>query len=236
MQGLIALFLVLIAAPVYGAGVMKDLAAPPPGATLPVVINRTLKPHHVRPGQPISAELIQTVPVSAKVELPKGAKLDGRVVKVGGSSISILFDRLGWKGRTIPVRVKLVAAAAMMNVYDTGVPLSGPDRGTASRSDWTTRQVGGDQIFLSGGSGTVYDRYSQPVGYADYTGVYANPSAPGKLPRAVGPFSTTASGLHGFPEFSIESTGGAGLPITLIASKPNWVIRSGSALLLEVVR
>jgi hypothetical protein len=239
MRCLIAFLLLSIATPGYGvsgARVIKDLAPPPAGTTLPVVINRTLKARSLRPGEPISAPLIQSVPVGANLVLPRGAKLDGHIVKVSDSSISILFDHLSWKERTIPVNVRLVAAAAMMNVYDTGVPLSGPDRGTANRGDWTTSQIGGDQLFLQGGSGTVYDKYSQPVGYANYSGVYANPSAPGELPRAMGPFSTTATGLHGFSEFSIASAGGAGAPITLAASKPNWIIRNGSALLLEVVR
>jgi hypothetical protein len=178
MRCLIAFLLLSIATPGYGvsgARVIKDLASPPPGTTLPVVINRTLKAHNLRPGEPISAPLIQSVPVGANLVLPRGAKLDGHIVKVSDSSISILFDHLSWKERTIPVNVRLVAAAAMMNVYDTGVPLSGPDRGTANRGDWTTQQIGGDQIFLSAGSGTVYDKYSQPVGYANLLGVYANP-------------------------------------------------------------
>lgn len=234
MRCLIALLVLGIAAPAY-ARAIKDLAPPPSGATLPVLINQNLKPQNLKGGQPISAQLIQTVPVSNSVDLPKGAKLDGHIVSVSDSSISILFDHLSWKRRTVPVHVRLLAAAGMMNVYDTDVPLAGPDRGTADRGDWTTRQVGGDQIFLQGGSGTVYDKYSQPVGYANYTGVYAKPSGESELPRAMGPFSTTATGLHGFPEFSIASAGGPDMPITLAASKPNWIIRNGSALLLEVV-
>jgi hypothetical protein len=234
MRCLIVLLVLSVAAPVY-ARATKELAPPRPGATLPVVINRTLNAHNLRPGQPISAHLIQIVAVAPDVYLPKGAKLNGHIVNVSDSSIGILFDQLSWKGRSIPVHVRLVAAAGMMNVCDTDVPLAGPDRGTANRNDWTTRQVGGDELFLQGGSGKVYDQYSQPVGYANYTGVYANPSAPGELPRAVGPFSTTATGLHGLPELTIASEGGADSPITLAASKPGWQIRSGSALLLEVV-
>ncbi len=234
MRCLIALLVLGIAAPAGGL-VTKELAPPPPGATLPVVITRTLKPSNLQPGQPVSGELIQIVPVSENIDLPRGTKLEGHIVDVSHSSVSILFDRLSWKGHTIPVHVRLIAAAGMMSVSDTKVPLSAPDRGTSNPGDYTTRQVGGDQIFLQGWSGTVYDRYSQPVGYANYTGVYANPSHPGGLPRALGPFSTTAAGLHGLPELSIASAGGAGVPIKLAASEPRWIIRNGSAMLLEVV-
>jgi hypothetical protein len=232
---LVSLLVLGIAAPVNGSA-SKVLAPPPAGTTLPVIINRTLKSSDLKSGQPISAQLIQIVPVGTNMYLPKGARLDGHILSASDSSISILFDQLSWKGQTIPVHVRLLAAAGMMNVSDTEVPLAGPDRGTADRGDWTTRQVGGDEIFLQGWSGTVYDKYSQPVGYADYTGVYANPSGPGGLPRAMGPFSTTATGLHGFSELSIESAGGAGAPITLTANRPKWQIRNGSAMLLEVVR
>jgi len=234
MRCLIALLVLSVAAPAY-ARATKELAPPPPGATLPVVINRTLKPHSLQPGQPISAQLIQIVPVGPNMYLPRRAKLDGHIVNVSDHSISILFDQLSCNGRTIPVRVRLLAAAGMMNVFDTDLPTAATDRGTANRNDWTTRQIGGDEVYLSGGAGTVYDQYSQPVGYANYTGVYANPPELGKLPRAMGPFSTTATGLHGLPEFSIASAGGADTPITLAASKTNWRILGGSALLLEVV-
>ena len=234
MRCLIALLVLSIAAPVY-ARAIEQLAPPPPGATLPVLLNKTLKAHNLQPNQPITVQLAQDVPIRANINLPKGAKLDGRVVSANDSSISILFDQLRWKKQTIPVHVRLLAAAAPNNVYWTKLPLGGTDRSTSSPADWTTRQIGGDEVYLSAGSGTVYDQYSDPVGYANFSGVYANPSGPGALPRAMGPFSTTATGLHGFPTLSIASAGDASTPITLAASKPDWEIGNGSAFLLEVV-
>jgi hypothetical protein len=235
MRCLIGFLALSVALPVCAAPAAKELAPPPPGATLPVVLNQTLKPGRLQPGQPVTADLWQTVPVSNQTSLPKGTKLAGHVVSVSDSSVSILFDHLRWKARTLPVHVRLIAAAAPNNVYDTRLPLGGTDRGTSSPADWTTRQIGGDEVYLSAGSGKVYDQYSQPVGFADFSGVYASPSAPGELPRAVGPFSTTATGLHGLREFSIVSSGDATTPITLAASKPNWQLGNGSAILLEVL-
>ena len=235
MRYSIALLVLGVAATVQAAHITKELAPPPPGTTLPVLIDRTLKPHDLQAGQPVNAELAQTVPVSARVSLPQGAKLDGHIVNVNYFSISILFEQLRWKGQTLPVHVRLIAAAATYDVYNTRLPVGGTDRGTSSPADWTTRQVGGDEVYLSAGSGTVYDQYSQPVGYADSSGVYASPSASGALPHAMGPFSTTATGLHGFRELSVVSSGGANTPITLAASRPDWQIGNGSAFLLEVV-
>ncbi len=240
MRSMIAIVLLCTAAwlcPQQAAAhATKDLVAPPAGATLPVVINRTLKPHNLQVGQPVTAKLLQTVPVSPRTSLPAGTKLVGRVVSVSGKSISILFEELRWKDRTLPVRVRLIAAAAPNNVYDTKLPLGATDRATSNPNDWTTRQVGGDEVYLSGGSGKVYDQYSQPVGFANFSGVYASPTSPDQPPRAMGPFSTTASGLHGFPALSIVAQGGANAPITLAASKSNWQIGNGSAFLFEVVR
>jgi hypothetical protein len=239
MRSLIAILVLCVAGTVYAqapARETKDLAPPPPGATLPVLINRTLKSHNLRAGQPVTVQLLQTVPVSAQVILPAGTKLDGHVVNVSDTSLSILFDQLRWKDRTLPVHVRLLAAAAPKDVYDTKLPLGATDRATSNPADWTTRQVGGDEVYLSGGSGKVYDQYSQPVGYANFSGVYASPPSPSQLPRAMGPFSTTASGLHGFPALSIVSAGGSSAPITLASTRPNWQIGNGSAFLLEVVR
>jgi len=237
MRRFLIAFLTLSAALQVGAApTTKELAPPPPGATLPVLINKTLKPHNLQPGQSITVEFVQTVPVSNQVSLPRGTKLDGRVIGVSDSSISILFDQLRWKGRTLPVHVRLVAAASPYDVLQTRLPLGATDRSTSDEHDWTTRQIGGDEVYLSAGSGKVYDKYSEPVGFADFSGVYASPTAPGHLPRAVGPFSTTATGLHGFREFSIISPGDVNVPITLAASKPKWEIGRGSAVLLEVVR
>jgi hypothetical protein len=104
MRCLIVLLVLSIAARGYGASgdrVIKDLAPPPPGTTLPVVINRTLKARSL-PGEPITARLIQSVPVSTDVILPREATLKGHIVNVSGSSISILFDHLSWKGRPSP--------------------------------------------------------------------------------------------------------------------------------------
>jgi len=234
MRCLIAFLILSVAAPVYARSTNR-LAPPPPGATLPVLINRTLKVHNVRLGQSVTAQLLQVVPVGADINLPQGTKLDGHVVRVSETSISILFDQLRWKDQTLPVHVRLIAAAAPSNVFDTKLPEGATDRSTSNPGDWTTRQVGGDEVYLSAGSGKVYDQYSQPVGYANFSGVYASPSTPGQLPRAMGPFSTTVTGLHGLRDLSIVSSGDTGIPITLAANKPGWQIGNGTALLLEVV-
>lgn len=212
------------------------LASPPPGATIPVLLNRTLKAGKIVPGQTIAVALAQRVPIAPHAYLPQNVEIVGTVVSTNTKSLSIQFTQLRWKGETVPVRVKLLAAASFYNTYQTELPVGGTDRGTADPADWTTRQIGGDQVYLSSGRGTVYNAVSEPVGRADFTGVYADPSLAYPLPRAVRPFSTTATGLHGLWDFSIKSDGADDGPVTLQASNPRWRIAAGGSMLLEVLK
>ena len=219
----------------YGRVQVNHLVAPGPGSTLPVVLVKTMKPAHLTVGQPITAQLMQRVLVSINSYLPAKVKVIGHVVGCGPSSFSMLFTQLRWKGETVPIHLRLVAAASSFDVFQSGMPVAETDRSTSDPADWTTRQIGGDLIYRSAGSGKVYDQYSQPVGYATLHGVYTASWPGGGPPRAMGPFSTTATGLHGLPGFSIASAGDAGTPITFAINRPHWQIASGTALLLEVV-
>lgn len=235
MRCLILFLALSVVLPGYASKQVNHLVAPPPGATLPVIVLRTLKSEDLTVGQPIVARLSQPVPVSADHYLPAKVEIVGNVVSAGASSIAILFTRLRWKGQTVPVHVRLVAAASSNNVFQSTLPVGGTDRGTATQADWTTRQVGGDEVYRSAGYGSVYNRFSEPVGHADLNGVYQSPQEKGELPRAMGPFSTSATGLHGLPDFSIVSPGERGKPIILALSRPKWKLATGDALLLEVV-
>ena len=235
MKHLTLLVTLLSAIPIYASKPASRLVAPAPGTTLPITLMKTAKPMHLVVGQPIRARFIQRVPLSPTSYLPSKVEVVGKVVSSNSSSISILFTQLRWKDEIVPIHLQLVSAASPYAVFQAGMPVGGTDRGTSSPADYTTRQIGGDEVYRSGGSGKVYDEYSQPVGFADLNGVYQDPSSAGEPARAMGPFSTTAAGLYGLESFSIVSPGGAGVPITFSVSKPNWQIASGTALLLKVV-
>lgn len=236
MRRLTLLLGIFLTLPMYAARQMAPLVAPQDGATLPVTLAKSIKVEHLSAGRLVVARLSQRVPLDNDRYLPAGVEVVGHIVSVTPSSLSILFTELRWKTQTVPIRVRLVAAASFQKVFQAGLPVGGTDRGTSDPADYTTRQVGGDEVYLSAGSGTVYDQYSQPVGYADFHGVYADPRTAGEPPRAMGPFSTTATGLHGLGEFAIVSPGDARTPITFAVNKPKGRIGQGGALLLEVVR
>lgn len=72
------------------------------------------------------------------------------------------------------MKTDVIAVASMMEVNDTAAPANGStDRGNPSQANWTTRQVGGDEVYRSGWVGDVYDDVMKKVGFADYYGVYS---------------------------------------------------------------
>jgi hypothetical protein len=212
----------------------------PAGVMLPVSLEQRLDAGHVRVGEPIAARLMQRVPLADGSYLSPKARVMGTVVAYDGSSLTLRFERLRLGREQQPLHVKLLAAGHWFEVGQTKVPLEAADRALSNPWDWTTKQIGGDEVYRSGGSGAVYDRYSEPVGHADAYGVYA-PSQTAGAPAqtagapalAMGPFSTTAHGVYGLPETEIASPGGAESPIVLRLTSPKWQLHGGTALLLQ---
>lgn len=221
--------------PICSIAQAASLSAPPPGSTLPILIGKSWKAKDLRPGETITAKLIQRVAVAPNTYLPNETEIAGHVVTANPTTISILFTGLRWKTEMVPIHVRLVAAASAFNEEQTKAPVGGT-RGTDSSADWTTRQIGGDEVYRSDSAGKVYDQAKKSVGFANLMGVYANPKTPGGLPRAIGPFSTNAKGLYGFPHLTLVSAGDNGTPIVLQATDSDGEVPSGSTLLLEVTR
>ncbi len=217
---------------VSSAVAAKPVLAPVPvGSTLPVLLERGLDSKHVRVGQPVVARLAQRVPLGEGRYLPSDAELVGSVIALGPATLSLLFTGVRLRGASEPVRVKLIAAASWLDVISTRDSLGGA---THDSSDITTKQVGGDEIYGANVATKVYDQYSQPVGRADGTGVYAPSLAPDEPERSMGPFSTTAAGLYDIDGLGISSVG-AGGPIVFALKDPRWQLHTGSGLLMQVV-
>jgi hypothetical protein len=236
MRGLLHPRLVLLGTTlVLGLGLAHAQGLPElsGGTTLPVSLETALSAKHVRVGERITARLSQRVPLGGGY-LPAKARILGSIAAYDGHSLSLRFNTLRLGDKTEPLEVRLVAAAFWMDVGQTRDPLDGGDRGTSSPADWTTQQIGRDEVYRSGGSGTVYNQFSEPVGHADTEGVYAAPVA-GVPAHAMGPFSTTASGLYDLQDLRLISAGGSGMPIVLGLNGPKWKLDTATALLLEVV-
>ncbi len=202
------------------------------GATFPVVLSRALDAKHSKPGDAVVAKLTQRVPLGDGLYLPDAAELVGTVLASPADTLTIEFTLLRLHTTTQPIQVKLVAGASWLDLESTREPLGGP---THSTSDWTTKQIGGDEIYGANVATKVYDRYSRQVGLADGTGVYAPPLAPGMPERAMGPFSTTASGLYDLPGLRIASPGSTGGPIVFGLTGAKWQLHAQTGLLLQVI-
>lgn len=157
-----------------------------PGLTLPIELTHALKAGHTRPGAPVDAFTTQRVPLSSNAYLPRGAKVTGTVVasiapdkKIGRAAIlTIRFDTLHYHEQVVPLVADALAIANFTEVEDTFASTNdGSDRGNSSPANWTTQQVGGDQVCRSDWTGPVFTSSMQPVGFADFYGVYANPPA-----------------------------------------------------------
>ncbi|HEY1966006.1 MAG TPA: hypothetical protein VGG59_13790 [Acidobacteriaceae bacterium] len=231
LRGLLLWVTAFCCAAALGASPEK-LTPLPEGITLPVLLTRSLDARHVRVGEPVVAELAQRVPLADGGWLPQKAKVIGTVVACDNTSLTLRFDRLRLGEQEEPVDVTLLAAAHWFDVHQSKIPLAAPDRATSNPNDWTTRQIGGDEVYRSGGWGKVYDRYSEPVGHADPNGVYGPPIVVGGPARAMGPFSTTATGVYDLPGIEIGSGGGKGRPIVLRLTSRKWQLHSVTAFLL----
>jgi hypothetical protein len=223
---------------------VSNLEPLPAGVTLPVRLGRTLRAGKTRVGSTVVAKTTQRVPVTEGTYLDRGAELEGRVVaSVAGdgaagspSVLSIEFTSVRYRKQTVRLTTKAIAIANFVQVGDTFLPVQGgSDRGNSSEASWTTTQVGGDLVVRSGWVGPVVGSGLHTVGSADYYGVYSLPAgaAGSSVPRAMGVFSTTASGLYGFENgASLSSSGGT---ITLNRVGKRLEMRDGDNLLLEVV-
>lgn len=220
----------------------------PAGTILPLGLNASLNSGSSKPGQVITARIMQDVPLPIG-QIPAGSRVTGRILEVTGAinekgaTLTLQFDQLEVLKRTIPITTNLRALASMMEVEQAQVPQNGPDRGT-SEASWTTEQVGGDVVYRGGGPVTSA---TGVVGTAVPGGVLArvvsktaskcrDDVAGDDQPQALWVFSADACGTYGFDDLLIAHAGRTQPvgQITLSSEHGNFVIRSGSGLLLRV--
>ncbi len=215
------------------AALHAQLTVPPPGSTLPVFLDNTLDAKNTHPGEPVRASLAQRVPLPGGGFLPDKAKLTGTILSVDDKTLTVRFNALSVGAQTAPIRVKLLAAADWLDVEHTHDNLGSSDRGAGNPTQWTTEQIGGDEVYPANTIAKVYNTATEPVGRADGTGVYGAPLQPGGLERAMGPFSTTAAGLYDLPGLALGPQTSSAITLQLTDAK--WKLHTHSGLLLEVV-
>jgi len=222
----------------------------PPGTVLPVLLNSTISSTKSKPGQIITARIMQDVPLPDGSKIAAGATVLGHVVDVTpasngrGASISLQFDTLNISRGKFPIVTNLRAIASFMEVEQAQIPPSGPDRGTSSYS-WTTVQIGGDTVYRGGGP---VKEGSAVVGQPAYGGVLArmspNPDrgcrgaiGENDAPQALWVFSSGACGAYSLSNVEIVHAGRTAPigRIILQSRKGELKIGGGSGLLLRVI-
>lgn len=220
----------------------------PAGTVLPAQLNSSLDSQKSKPGQVITARIMQDVPLPGG-KIRAGAQVVGHVVSVtpasaaGSAAISLRFDAVRVSGHTIPVTTNLRALASMMEVEDAQVPSTGTDRG----SPWAwmnTNQVGGEAVYGQGGAVTNGSRIvgeSAPGGVLVRLSAKPGTSCRGEVagndrPQALWIFSSDACGLYGFSDLEIAHPGRTEPRghIALTANQGRIHISGGSGVLLRV--
>jgi hypothetical protein len=224
----------------------------PAGTVLPVRLNGALSVRKTKPGQNISARIMQDVPLPNGRKIAQGSKVVGTVVSVEpaaqgtGGKISFRFDKVITRKGELPVVTSLRALASFLEVQEAQTPEFSPGFGTPYT--WAnTRQIGGDEVY--GVGGPVTNRWNERVGTGVYGGVLvhvrARPESEcrGTLGtedqlQALWVFSADACGVYGIEGVKIARAGRSEPTgeIQLSVAKGDRVVRSSSAMLLRVVR
>ena len=105
----------------------------PPGTMIPVVLNHALDMKKTKPGQIVTADIMQEVPLDNGAKIRAGTRVIGEVVAITPASasspatITLRFDRIKTRGQFTAIRTDLRALAAPIGCEATP---SGPTRET----------------------------------------------------------------------------------------------------------
>jgi hypothetical protein len=221
----------------------------PPGTILPISLNSEISSDRSKAGMPITATVMQDVPLGAGVSLSKGSKIFGRVLEAmrpgGGSAeakVTFEFDRVQFGARTVPVTTNLRALASLMEISAAGTPKVSSD----ASSTRNLVQIGGDQESYGQGAvlldskvvGTYTNQgtlaYLSPdLGTECRSAIEGNTRA-----QAFWVFSAHACGSYGFASVKILHAGRTSPVgrITLVSNGKPVNVSRNSGMLLRVDR
>jgi hypothetical protein len=224
----------------------------PAGTILPVRLNGSISSAKSKPGQVITARIMQDVPLASGMKIHAGSKVVGHVVDVTAAKngtagkISFQFDRLVVSKESIPVITNLRAMASPLEVEEAELPYWTPDRGTPS-TVITTVQIGGEEVVYRGGGPVA--KGIEVVGEPVPDGVLARVRAKvgtecrgavegNDRPQALWVFGSDACGMFSYPRLRIAHAGRTDPvgEIVLTSTSGDVNVRSGSGVLLRVNR
>jgi hypothetical protein len=218
----------------------------PAGTIIPISLNSTLRSDKSGSGAPITATVMQDVPLNTGKTLRKGSTVTGHVVEATApgkgsdeSRISFQLDQVRLDNLTIPITTNLRAVASK-----TAVLAATPQLTSSDYAD-NQVQIGGDQIsYGSDGpvmvGSQVVGKYTNQ-GVLAYAGENLGTSCSGMaknsgLPQAFWFFSVNACGAYGFGDLKILQSGRTAPfgEVTLASNGKAVKLDKGSAMLLRV--
>jgi hypothetical protein len=231
------------------ASVSQALESIPPGTILPVMLNSTISSAKSKPGQIITARIMQDVPLPNGQKIRAGATVIGHVTRVtstsggGRASVAFRFDTLKVSHQEIPIATNLRALASFVEVEQAQIPLTGPDRGT-SQDALTTTQIGGEAVYRGGGPVQgAFGKVGKPVPGGVLSRLNPNPERgcrdpidATEVPQPLWVFSSDACGTYGLPHLEIVHAGRTNPigEIILESTKGEMNVRSGAGVLLRL--
>jgi len=223
----------------------------PAGTVLPMRLEGDIVVKEGQKGQPITAKIMQDVPLPDKVKIPVKSMVRGLLVSVEkdpegeGVLVTLKFNQLEMrKEAPVTISAYLRALASYSAVRTAQTPRSGADVGTPT--GWAdTTQIGGDTRFGDGGA--VRGAGKQNVGKGVLGGVLvhvkANPARGCEGPvngddhlQALWVFSANACGVYDLRGIKIAHTGRSA-PVgefSLHFEKADMKLEDGTAFLLRI--
>lgn len=222
----------------------------PAGTLLPVMLDGKLESDKSKPGQEISAKLMQEVPLPDGGKIKRESKVMGHVVAISSASaghdakVTVQFDQIDIDKHLVPISVGLRALASMeaISIARQGV---NPNSGLGTTGwDLNLLLVGGQAAFT--GQQIVKSQTGQVVGRIPEPGAVlaipmANPArgCPGLTGntsnQAFWLFSTDACGVYGDKDLTVVSGIGGTTPGQIVLTAPKrFTVEGGSGWLLQV--
>jgi hypothetical protein len=232
------------------AGATPAQVSIPNGTILPVRLSGSVSSRKSKPGQVITARVMQDVPLGSGTTIRSGARVTGRVVSVspaangGNAIVSIVFDAIQLGHTAVPITTDLRALASPLEIDDAQLSIYGGDRGTPQYA-YTTVQVGGEVVYRGGGPVARGDTVvGEPVPNGVLATLRSKEGAPcrgaidGDLhPQALWLFSSDACGVYGYSQVAIAHAGRTNPVGQIVLSSTDGRdinIRTASGMLLRV--